>query len=829
MKGASAIAVEPAHIDVLLVDDDSSFAQMARTFLERNDEGLAVAVETEQEPAFDAIEAGEVDAVVADYRMPSGSGLDFLERVRGVEPELPFFLLTGFGSEEVASEAISAGVTDYFRKEGSPDQYGLLANRIRNAVEKRRAEQSVRENEQFLQAVFDGVQNGLAVVNGDHEVVRANEWLERRVGGPLSGRKCYEVLRGVQSPEAVDYCPVEETIGAGEPQRLETELTHMDPPFWAAITTATLPFMGGNEPRVLVQVQDVTDRKRREWKLQKRERLYRALQEHTEECIAVSSTTAVLERIAESVSKSTDYGSVAVLGFDPEEGTLAVEEASAAFESELGSMEPARPGSGPLWEAFQEDRSAIIDGEELASAFERSPASSSDFVVMPLGDHGLILVHRTTEVEYPEIDIEGISLCAANARTVLDRIRKERELGSATDRVSAQAGRIENLQSYLQAIRRIHGRIAEADSRGAVEECLVSELVETEVVDFAWIGRPGNADGTLSPSTWAGRGDHYLDRLDLSGDTDLPPARQAADHRKPVRVPNIAQRLQEGAWAKAALSSGFQSVSAFPIEYGGVLYGVLAVYSSGPGVSDQHSEALLADVTALAAANIRVQNIHAGDSNPPAREVVFSITDSNHLFYMLWEATGVPVSFETVLESDDRKIRLVISVPDHADESVLRDAETLTRVEHATWFGNPSEGRVLLKVLPPFIGTEIAKHGGQLRGARADADGSTVTIGIPANVDQRPVLEWLQDTYRSAELVAKRDPETRPGPSTGDPLDALTERQTEVLEAAYEGGYFENPRSISGEELAAAFDLSGSAVYKHLRAAQRRLLERLLD
>ncbi len=50
-------------------------------------------------------------------------GIEFLEAVREGHRDLPFILYTGKGSEEVASDAISAGVTDYLQKGSGTDQY----------------------------------------------------------------------------------------------------------------------------------------------------------------------------------------------------------------------------------------------------------------------------------------------------------------------------------------------------------------------------------------------------------------------------------------------------------------------------------------------------------------------------------------------------------------------------------------------------------------------------------------------------------------------------------------------------------------------------------
>ncbi len=65
------------------------------------------------------------------------------------------------------------------------------------------------------------------------------------------------------------------------------------------------------------------------------------------------------------------------------------------------------------------------------------------------------------------------------------------------------------------------------------------------------------------------------------------------------------------------------------------------------------------------------------------------------------------------------------------------------------------------------------------------------------------------------------------GPA-GDPLDALTARQYEVLTTAYDLGYFEVPREATTAEVAEVLDLDSSTVREHLQRAQRNLLTSLL-
>lgn len=61
-----------------------------------------------------------------------------------------------------------------------------------------------------------------------------------------------------------------------------------------------------------------------------------------------------------------------------------------------------------------------------------------------------------------------------------------------------------------------------------------------------------------------------------------------------------------------------------------------------------------------------------------------------------------------------------------------------------------------------------------------------------------------------------------------DPLDELTDRQREVLETAFELGYFDVPRAASTDDVAAALDIDDSTVAEHLQRAEHNLLAELL-
>ncbi|MEF8851274.1 MAG: GAF domain-containing protein [Haloarculaceae archaeon] len=136
---------EPDPITVLCVDDEPDVVGLVATFLERQDDDFTVATATSASEGLDRVADGGVDCIVADYDMPGRDGIEFLEAVRETHGDLPFVLFTGKGSEEIASEAISVGATDYLRKGTGTERYELLANRVRNAVERYRADQRAAE------------------------------------------------------------------------------------------------------------------------------------------------------------------------------------------------------------------------------------------------------------------------------------------------------------------------------------------------------------------------------------------------------------------------------------------------------------------------------------------------------------------------------------------------------------------------------------------------------------------------------------------------------------------------------------------------------------
>lgn len=196
-------------IRVLHVDDEPDFASMAGELLTRVDDRFVVEPVTSAAAGLEQLEEGEFDCVVSDYDMPGLSGIEFLKEVREHHTELPFILFTGKGSEEIASDAISAGVTDYLQKGRGTGQYEVLANRIHNAVATYRTQRELDASQERLELFFE--QSPLGVIEWDEEFRfhRMNEAAESILG--YSEDDLYGRSWDVIVPES-DYDDVDEVV-----------------------------------------------------------------------------------------------------------------------------------------------------------------------------------------------------------------------------------------------------------------------------------------------------------------------------------------------------------------------------------------------------------------------------------------------------------------------------------------------------------------------------------------------------------------------------------------------------------------------------------------
>ena len=156
MKGGKVDRRRP--IRILHVDDEENQLEFTKLFLEEIDKDVVIDSVSDPDEAVRLASRNSYDCIVSDYKMLTMSGIELAQRVRE-RSRVPFILYTGQGSEEVAQSAFEAGVDDYLKKEPEPSHYQVLAKRVRQNVDKYRAEQ-------LYHRVVDESRDGIIILTG---------------------------------------------------------------------------------------------------------------------------------------------------------------------------------------------------------------------------------------------------------------------------------------------------------------------------------------------------------------------------------------------------------------------------------------------------------------------------------------------------------------------------------------------------------------------------------------------------------------------------------------------------------------------------------------
>lgn len=105
---------------LLLVDDDAPFRQRLQVTLERK--GYAVHGAGSLAEARTLVAQVTPTHAVVDMRLGDGNGLDLVDELRGLSPDMRIVVLTGYGNLATAVAAVKAGAVDYLAKPADPDE-----------------------------------------------------------------------------------------------------------------------------------------------------------------------------------------------------------------------------------------------------------------------------------------------------------------------------------------------------------------------------------------------------------------------------------------------------------------------------------------------------------------------------------------------------------------------------------------------------------------------------------------------------------------------------------------------------------------------------------
>jgi PAS domain S-box-containing protein len=283
---------QPNIIRILHVDDEPSFGEIAATYLQQEDGRFEIESVTGASEGLDRLSDTEFDCIISDHDMPRQNGIEFLTAVRDDYPDLPFILFTGKGSEEIASKAISVGVTDYLQKQSGTDQYTVLANRIGNLVEKYRAEQEAERIRSRLEAITTNSNDAIVAIDSDSTIRFANAAVEKLFGylpDELIGEPLTNIIPPRYREEHLDG--MQRFLQTGERaidwNAIEFPAQHRDG-HEIPVSVSFNEFEEGGQRRFVGIVRDISDRVRIEEELREREGRFRQMAENIQEVVWMS-------------------------------------------------------------------------------------------------------------------------------------------------------------------------------------------------------------------------------------------------------------------------------------------------------------------------------------------------------------------------------------------------------------------------------------------------------------------------------------------------------------------------------------------------------------
>ena len=247
---------------ILVVDDN------------RDDRALVVRGLASQHPGLQVVEVGDAvgltaalarppDLVVTDYQLHFSDGLTLLRQVKSMWPDVPVIMYTGTGSEQVAVDAMKAGLYDYVLKK--LEELPRLLAAVGRAVETVRHRQAAQDAEGRYRRLYDGVPIGLFRAAPDSSFLDCNLALVGMLGYPsreeLLGRKVADTFPDPsERPALFERLEREDGIRDYEAERLRYDGSRI----WARMSVQAVRDANGAMVYYEGLVEDLSERKRAE-------------------------------------------------------------------------------------------------------------------------------------------------------------------------------------------------------------------------------------------------------------------------------------------------------------------------------------------------------------------------------------------------------------------------------------------------------------------------------------------------------------------------------------------------------------------------------------
>ena len=439
---------------------------------------------------------------------------------------------------------------------------------------------------------------------------------------------------------------------------------------------------------------------------------------------------------------------------------------------------------------------------------------------------GILGTHDTDRRTFDDHEVNFVRSVANVLATAIGRHGYEEEL-------LRQRAQLEAMNTVNEVVREVTEAVTEQSTREQIEVAVCDRLAAQDGYEFAWIGEVDVHSQTVELRTESGV-EGYLDDVTISVDPD--DERSQGPTGRALRTGEIQTTADVHAddryepWLGHVEEYGFRSTAAIPIVHDDSVYGVMSVYAEEPHAFEGRERDVVAQLGEVVGHAIAATERKRALMSDEVVELEFHIQDVVHALGIGDESAGTIRLDHTIpLADDDYLVYGTTTADGVATVEALTDA--LPHWSDVSFRDAEGDTAFELRLSEPPVLSALASLGGSVEEAVMEDGDYVMTLHTSPGGDVRRIIEAVQDAYPQAELQKRRQftrEETVSPTSTQGVLGDLTDRQRAAVEAAHHAGFFQWPRESSGEEVAAALDVSSPTFHQHLRKAEKKVFDALL-
>ena len=263
---------------ILHLEDDPDYSALVKAMLEEGGLHAEILLVDSLAEFVAALKRGEIEIILADYKLLTCTGLGALRAARELCSETPFLLVSGTVGEQAAIESLKHGATDYVLKQWPERLVPAVRRALREARERakrKRAEMALASRERWFRALTENSLDALMILS-DEGVVRYSSLSSKRVLG-------YEV-RELVGHKLTDLVHPEDLSGTVQAFRRALDdsglrITHefrfcqLDG-MWRPLEAVGQNFLDDADVSgVVLNVRDITERKQLESQLRQAQKM----------------------------------------------------------------------------------------------------------------------------------------------------------------------------------------------------------------------------------------------------------------------------------------------------------------------------------------------------------------------------------------------------------------------------------------------------------------------------------------------------------------------------------------------------------------------------